>query len=123
MPTLPRGDSTMGQRNSKQTFVCRQKDLLQVRGAGFKKQMLKKKILYQVELCCPQFPEEENLDKDTWEKVGEVLRTTQANPITLCLCTLIKDAIDDNKDRESSQALAFTQEQLVELSERINQTS
>jgi hypothetical protein len=43
MPTLPRGDSTMGQRNSKQTFVCKQKDLLQVRGAGFKKQMLKKK--------------------------------------------------------------------------------
>jgi hypothetical protein len=33
---------------------------------------------------------------------------------------LIKDAIDDNKDRESSQALAFTQEQLGELNERIN---
>ena len=65
-------------------------------------------------------PRRREFNKDTWEKVGEVLRTIQANPITFCFCMLIKDAIDDNRDRESSQALAFTQEQLVELNERIN---
>jgi hypothetical protein len=64
-------------------------------------------------------PRRREFNKDNWEKV-EVLRTIQANPFSLCLCTLIKDAIDDSMDRESSQALAFTQEQLVELNERIN---
>jgi hypothetical protein len=40
MLTSPRDDSTMGQGNSKQAFVCSLKELLQVRGAGFSNQML-----------------------------------------------------------------------------------
>ena len=46
----------MGQGNSKQAFVLSLKELLQARGAGFKKQMLEK-FLAQVDLCCPWFPE------------------------------------------------------------------
>ena len=55
MPTSLRGDSAMGQGNSKQAFVHGQ-ELHQVRGAGLKKQMLQK-FSVQVDLCCPWFPE------------------------------------------------------------------
>ena len=57
MPTSLRGDSAMGQGNSKQAFV-RSQELLQERGAGFKKQMLEK-FLAQVHLCCTWFPKVE----------------------------------------------------------------
>jgi hypothetical protein len=49
--TSPRGDSAVGQRNSKQAFVCSLKELLQVRGTGLKKQMLEN-FLAQLDLCC-----------------------------------------------------------------------
>jgi hypothetical protein len=39
------------------------------------------------------------LDKETWGKAGEVLRITQADPITFCLWELIKDAIDNNNNK------------------------
>jgi hypothetical protein len=42
----------MGQGNSKQAFVLSLKELLQARGAGFKKQMLEN-FLAQVDLWCP----------------------------------------------------------------------
>jgi|UPI0000F4CCC4 hypothetical protein len=49
MPTSPMDDSTIA-------FFHSQKELHQVREAGFKKQMLEK-FLAQVDLCCPWFPE------------------------------------------------------------------
>ena len=72
----------MGQGNSKQAFVCSFKELLQVRIAGFKEQLLEN-FLDQIESCCPWFQEERTLDIETWGKVGEVLRTTQTDFITL----------------------------------------
>ena len=87
----------MGQGNATQAFVCSLKELLQARGAWFSKQMLEN-FLVQIDSCCPWFPEERTLDKETWGKVGEVLRTIQADPITFCLWELIKDAIDNNNN-------------------------
>ena len=66
--TSPRDDSETGQGDTKQAFVCSLKELLQVRGAGFKKQKLEN-FLVQIESCCPWFPEGGTLDKETWEKV------------------------------------------------------
>ena len=95
----------MGQGNSKQAIVRSFKELLQTTGARFKEQLLEN-FLVQIDSCCPWFPEERTLDKETWEKVGEVLRTTHADSITLCLWALIKYAIDNKKHKEPLQALA-----------------
>jgi hypothetical protein len=53
------------------------------------------------------------LDKETWGKIGQVLRTTQEDSIVLCLWALIKDAVDE----ETSEALANSQGLLEELQE------
>ena len=83
----------MEQGNSKQAFVYSIQELLQVRRARFAKHLLEN-ILEKIDSYGPWFQEDRTLEKETWEKVGEVLRTTQADFITLCLWMLIKDAID-----------------------------
>lgn len=57
------------------------------------------------------------MDKATWERMGEVLKNALADPPTFCLWALVKDAIDDSKDRKISQALATAQEQALECKE------
>jgi hypothetical protein len=106
----------MGQGNFKQAFVYSLKELFQTRQAGFKEQLLEN-FLVDIDSCCPWFPEERTLNKKTWGKVEEVLKTTQANSITLCLWELIKDAIDNEKDKETSKALANAKRELEKLQE------
>ena len=70
-------------------------------------------FLVQIDSCCPWFPEERTLE--TLGKFGEVLRTTQTDFITLWIWVIIKDAIDNKKDKVALQMLATAQEQLEEL--------
>lgn len=53
------------------------------------------------------------LNKETWDRVGEVLGAIQTDAVTSSLWVLIKDAIDNEID--TSQALANAQEQHEEL--------
>jgi hypothetical protein len=66
---------------------------------GLKKEMLEN-FLVHIDSCCPWFPEERTLDKETWGKVAEVLRTMQADSIPLFLWALITDAIEKKKKKE-----------------------
>uniref|UniRef100_UPI00402B82DD LOW QUALITY PROTEIN: endogenous retrovirus group K member 10 Gag polyprotein-like n=1 Tax=Arvicanthis niloticus TaxID=61156 RepID=UPI00402B82DD len=106
----------MGQENSKQAYACSLRELLQTGGAGFSDSVLED-FLAEVDSCCPWFPQEGTLNKKSWEMVGEVLRTTRADSNTLCLWKLVKDAIDNKIDKETSQALATAQAQLEEFQE------
>ena len=68
----------------------------------------------KIDSCCSWFREEEKtLDKKTWERVGETLIITQADNSTLCLWSLVKDAIE----KEISQGSDSTQTELEESQE------
>ena len=70
-------------------------------------------FLDRIDSCCPWFKREETLDYRTWEKVGEVLKITQADNFTLGLRVLIKDVIK----KMISQGSDCTQAELVESQE------
>jgi hypothetical protein len=104
--------------NSKQAFVRSLQELLQARGVRFEEQLLKD-FSDQIDSCCPRFRGERTLDKRTWERIGEALRNTQADNFTLCLCALIKDAIDEKTSQASDSAQGELEESQEEcLSER-----
>ena len=102
----------MGLETPKQAVVCSLQELLQERGVGFEEQLLEK-FSDKVDSCYPWFREEKNLDKRTWERVGEALKNTQADNFTLCLWVLIKDAIE----KEISQMSDSTKTELEESQE------
>jgi hypothetical protein len=102
----------MGSENSKHAFVHSLQVLLHVRGVWCEEQLLED-FSDQIDSCCPWFHGERTLDKRTWEKIGESLRNTPADNVTLCLLALIKDAID----KETSQASDSAQVELEESEE------
>ena len=102
----------MGLETPKQAVVRSLQELLQERGVGFEEQLLEK-FSDKVDSCYPWFREEKNLDKRTWERVGEALKNTQADNFTLCLWALVKDAIE----KVISQGLDSTQAELDESQE------
>jgi hypothetical protein len=65
----------MGLETPKQAVVCSLQELLQERGVGFEEQLLEK-FSDKVDSCYPWFREEKNLDKRTWERVGEALKNS-----------------------------------------------
>lgn len=52
-----------------------------------------------MDLYYPWFSDEGTLDKAIWKRVQE-LRNAQADHIIFCLWALVKDIIDDSKDRD-----------------------
>ena len=101
----------MGQSSSRELFVTVLKTMLKVRGVTVAKHKLEKFLLF-VEEVCPWFPEDGNVNIETWKKVGEQIQQYYslhgAEKVPLdaySLWTLIRDCLDPEHESKKLETV------------------